>query len=84
MFITMPPEIPAGIKKYDFNDLLKQSGIARVRGILDTRVEIKSAAWLKNPEASLLTDLKKIKEAELEPSQKTCFVSSKKDIQLER
>jgi len=84
VFITMPPEIPAGIKKYDFNDLLKQSGIARVRGILDTRVEIKSAAWLKNPEASLLTDLKKIKEAELEPSQKTCFVSSKKDIQLER
>jgi conjugative relaxase-like TrwC/TraI family protein len=84
VFVTMPPEIPAGIKKYDFNDLLKQGGLSRVREVLDTRVEIKSSALLNNLETSLLNDLKKIEDIGLEKPQKSCPVSPKKEIQLEK
>jgi len=84
VFVVMPPEIPMGTKKYDFNDLLKQSGISRVREVLDSRVEIKSPALLNNPDTSLLIDLEKIKGVGLETSQKLPPVSSKTEIQLER
>lgn len=84
VFVTMPPDIPEGTKKYDFNDLLKQDGVSKVREVLDTRTEIKSSALLKNPETSLLTDLEKIKSVGLETPQKSFPVSSKTEIQLER
>ncbi len=82
VFVVMPPAVPAGVKKYDFNDLLKQSDIFRVREVLDTRVEIKSATLLKNLETSLLTDLEKIKNVVLETPQKSS--SQKIEIQLEK
>ncbi len=84
VFVTMPSEMPLDIKKYDFNDVLKQGGISKVRAVLDTRVEIKSAALLKNANTSLLNDLAKIKSAELEAPRKTSPGSSKGEIQLER
>ncbi len=84
VFVAMPPEIPSGIKKYDFNDLLKQTGIVRVREVLDARIEIKSAELLKVSETSLLTDLEKIKGAGLETSKKSPSILSKTEIQLER
>ena len=83
VFVTMPPEIPVGIKKYDFNDLLKQSGISRVRDVLDTRIEIKYVESLKNSTTSLLSDLEKIKKIEREMSQKTSPILSKIEIQLD-
>lgn len=82
VFVTMPSEMPVGIKKYDFNDLLKQTGIVRVREVLDARVEIKSAELLKNQDISLSTDLKGIKDVALETSQKS-FPRSKAEIQLD-
>lgn len=84
VFVTMPPEIPMGTKKYDFNDLLKKSGVLRVRDVLNTRIEIKSPALLNNSETSLLIDLEKIKGVGLKTSQKTTPVASKSEIQLGR
>ena len=83
VFVTVPPEIPEEIKKYDFNDLLKHSGIAGVRRVLDTRVEIKSAEFLKSQNTSLLNNLEKIKSIGLEISQNLSPVSSKGEIQLD-
>lgn len=84
VFFTMPSEMPEGMKKYDFNDLLERSGIAKVREVLDTRIEIKNPELLKNQGASLLNDLEKIKGVGLEISQQTTPVAPKAEIQLGR
>lgn len=55
-----------------------------MKDVLGSRVEIKSAALLKNSEKSLLNDLQKIKGVELEIAQKITPISSKAGIQLER
>lgn len=81
----MLPKISTGVEKYDFNDLLKQNGIAKMREVLDTKIEIKRTELLKNPKKSLLTDLEKIKGSRLgEISQKSSSVPQKTEIQLER
>ncbi len=83
VFVAMPPEIPQGIKKYDFNDLLKQSGIIRVREVLYARIEIKSSELLKNQDINLLTDLEKIKDSGSKTFQKL-LARSKAEIQLDK
>lgn len=60
--------------------------MTRVKHVLDTLVEIKSAELLKKQETSLSSDLGKIRGAEqLETSQKPLSISFKKSpILLER
>jgi len=60
VFIAIPPEIPAGLKKVDFNDVLKQGGTSAVQKILDQMIEIKDANTLKNQEPQLSVTLQKI------------------------
>jgi hypothetical protein len=48
--------------KYDFNDLLKDSGIHAVQQSLEQMVEIKDLSVLKSQEARLETDLNKVRE----------------------
>jgi hypothetical protein len=62
VFIALPPGIPEGMKKYDFNDLLKDSGIEAVQQSLEQMVEIKDVSVLKSQEARLETDLSKVRE----------------------
>ncbi len=61
VFIAMPPEIPLGMKQYDFNDLLRQKGISNVKTVLNAAIEIKSAELLKNPGINLAIKLEKIR-----------------------
>jgi hypothetical protein len=61
VWIAMPPEIPAGMKKADFNDLLKQGGISSVQNALEQRVEIKNIKALNVEEPSLSVILEKIR-----------------------
>lgn len=41
VLIAMPTEIPLGLNKCDFNDLLKQEGISSIKAVLNAGVEIK-------------------------------------------
>ncbi len=61
VFIALPPTIPAGMDKYDFNDLLQDGGISAVQKSLDEKIEIKDTGLLKTNEAALETDLNKIR-----------------------
>lgn len=66
VFIAIPPEISLGMKKVDFNDLLKQEGAPAVQKVLDQMIEIKDVNVLKTQEPRLSVILQKI-----HPEQKT-------------
>lgn len=61
VFIALPPEIPADMKKYDFNDLLKSGGIDAVQKSLEQMVEIKDVSLLKTNEPRLQNDINRIR-----------------------
>jgi len=61
VFIAVPPQIPKGFEKYDFNDVLKREGIERVQAILESKVEVKNAELLKVEQSSLSMVLEKIR-----------------------
>jgi len=61
VFIALPPEIPTGMNKYDFNDLHKKDGIPAVQKSLERMLEIKDTNVLKTVEPRLATDLKNIR-----------------------
>lgn len=63
VFIAMPPEIPTGMKDYDFNDLLLEKGIDAVKGVVNNRVEIRDAGLLKLEE-SLASSVEKTRGSE--------------------
>lgn len=64
VFIATPSEIPLGMKKCDFNDLIKQGGVTEVQKVLDQKIEIKSAEVLKTEESRLATILKNMPREE--------------------
>ena len=64
VFIAIPPDAPSRHEKCDFNDLLKQGGVASVQKALEQRVEIKNVETLKIDEPRLSAALQKIQSAE--------------------
>jgi len=60
-FIALPPSIPEGMKKYDFNDLLKDHGLTAVEHSLNLMVEIKDAGLLKMKETRLESNLNQLR-----------------------
>lgn len=61
VFIALPPPIPKGMGKYDFNDVLKEGGVDAVDRALERMVEIKDAGMLKTAEPRLETDVDRIR-----------------------
>ena len=61
VFIALPPEIPAGMKKHDFNDLLKSGGIGAVQKSLNNLVEISDPKVFKTDEPRLQNDLNRLR-----------------------
>jgi conjugative relaxase-like TrwC/TraI family protein len=63
--IALPPDLPSdapeGMKKYDFNDLLKDHGVQSVQKYLAQMVEIKDASLLKKGELKLSNNLNTIR-----------------------
>jgi conjugative relaxase-like TrwC/TraI family protein len=59
VFIAIPSEM-AGLKKVDFNDVLKQGGTPAVQKILNEMIEIKDINTLKIQEPQLSVTLQKI------------------------
>jgi conjugative relaxase-like TrwC/TraI family protein len=61
VFIALPPKIPKGKDKYDFNDLLKDQGLSAVQTVLDNKLEIKKSDDLKKENPRLETDLHRLR-----------------------
>ena len=64
VFLTLP-EMPKGIEKFDFNDLIKVGGIPSVQRTLNTMMEIKTTADLKIECRSLVESLDKMRGIEM-------------------